>query len=101
MNSDPLIAGESQPIQTVAAMMRADERLKRDFHLIRLPVLILHGAADNATKPSGNQEFHDNASSADKTLKFYQGYFHEPLNDTGREMVMADIKGWIAARLPA
>jgi len=100
MNADPLIAGESQPTLTVAAMVRADERLKRDFHLMKLPVLILHGTADKATKPSGSQEFHDTASSADKTLKFYDGYFHDPLNDIGKEAVMADIRNWISARLP-
>ena len=100
MNADPLIAGESQPTQTVAAMVRADERLKRDFPLMKLPVLILHGTADKATRPSGSQEFHDKAGSADKTLKFYDGYFHDPLNDIGKEAVMADIKDWISTRLP-
>jgi hypothetical protein len=29
----------------------ADERLKREFPLMTLPVLILHGTADTATKP--------------------------------------------------
>jgi alpha-beta hydrolase superfamily lysophospholipase len=100
MNADPLIANESQPTLTVAAMVRADERLKRDFPLIKLPVLILHGTADKATRPGGSQEFHDHASSSDKTLKFYEGYFHDPLADLGKEAVIADIKGWIEARLP-
>jgi alpha-beta hydrolase superfamily lysophospholipase len=100
MNADPMIAGESQPTLTVAAMVRADERLRRDFHLMKLPLLILHGTADKATRPAGSQEFHDKAGSADKTLKFYDGYFHDPLNDLGREAVMADITNWISARLP-
>lgn len=100
MNSDPLIANESQPTQTVAAMVRADEGLKKGFSQITVPVMILHGTADKATQPAGSQEFHDHAGSADKTLKFYEGYFHDPLNDLGKETVMADIKGWIAARLP-
>lgn len=43
MNNDPLIAHEVQPTQTVAAMGRADERLKKEFPQIKLPVLILHG----------------------------------------------------------
>ena len=30
MNDDPLIAHEVQPTQTVAEMVRADERLKKD-----------------------------------------------------------------------
>lgn len=100
MNDDPLIAGESQPTQTVAEMVRADERLKQAFPQITLPVLIIHGTADKATRPSGSQLFHDTAGSTDKTLKFYEGYFHDPLNDIGKEQVMTDIRGWIEARMP-
>jgi acylglycerol lipase len=101
MNEDPLIAHETQPTQTLAEMVRADERLKRDFPLISLPVLILHGTADQATKPSGSQRFFDTAGSKDKTLKLYEGHYHDLLNDIGKEGVLADIKGWINARLPA
>lgn len=99
MNEDPLIAHEVQPTSTVAALVRADERLKKEFPLITLPVLIMHGTADKATKPSGSQLFYDTAGSADKTLKLYEGHFHDLLNDVGREQVMADIVGWIEARL--
>src|SRR3989454_12732813 len=100
MNADPLIAHETQPTQTLAAMVRADERLKREFPLITLPVLILHGTLDKATKPSGSQLFYDTAGSRDKTLKLYQGHYHDLLNDIDKEVVMADIKGWIEPRLP-
>ncbi len=101
MNEDPLIAGESQPLQTLAEMVRADERLEREFPLITLPVLILHGTLDKITKPSGSQFFYDTAGSTDKTLKLYEGHFHDLLNDTGKEQVMADIQAWIDARIPA
>jgi alpha-beta hydrolase superfamily lysophospholipase len=100
MNSDPLIANEVQPTQTVAAMVRADERLKKEFPLITLPVFILHGTADKATKPAGSQFFYDTAGSADKTLKFYEGRYHDLLNDTGKEEVLADITRWIHAHFP-
>jgi len=99
MNDDPLIAHETQPTQTLAEMVRADERLKQEFPLMTLPVLILHGTADTATKPSGSQRFYDNAGSTDKTLKLYEGHFHDLLNDIDKEKVMADILGWIDARL--
>jgi pimeloyl-ACP methyl ester carboxylesterase len=48
-----LIAHETQPTQTVAAMVRADQRLKKEFPRITLPVLILHGTGDQDAKPSG------------------------------------------------
>jgi alpha-beta hydrolase superfamily lysophospholipase len=100
MNADPLIAHETQPTQTLAEMVRADERLKTSFADITLPVLILHGTADKATKPAGSQFFYDTSQSSDKTLKLYDGYFHDPLNDVGKEIVMADVSAWINARLP-
>ncbi len=99
MNEDPLIANETQPTQTVAEMARADDRLEREFPRVTLPLLILHGTADKATKPGGSQLFFDTAGSADKTLKLYEGYYHDLLNDVGKEVVMADIESWINARL--
>jgi acylglycerol lipase len=98
---DPLLANEVQPTKTVAEMVRADERLKRDFKLFTLPLLIIHGTKDTVTRPEGSQEFFSNASSKDKTLKLYEGYFHDPLSDIGKEAVMIDIRSWIGAHLPA
>jgi acylglycerol lipase len=100
MFADPMIADEVQPTSTVAALVRADERLMKEFPLITLPVLILHGTTDKVTKPSGSQLFYDTAGSTDKTLKLYDGHAHDLLNDFGKETVLADILGWIDARIP-
>jgi len=100
MDADPLIDHETQPTKTLAEMVRADERLKNDFPKITLPVLILHGTADKATRPSGSQLFFDTAGSTDKTLKMYNGMFHDLLNDVDKEAVMSDITRWIDGRLP-
>jgi acylglycerol lipase len=99
MNDDPLIAHEVQPTRTAAEMARADERLKREFPLITLPVLILHGTLDKVTKPSGSQQFYDSAGSVDKTLKLYEGHYHDLLHDIDKEKVLGDITGWINARV--
>jgi alpha-beta hydrolase superfamily lysophospholipase len=99
MNADALIAHETQPTKTVAELVRSDERLKKEFGHITLPVLILHGTADKAAKPAGSQLFYDTVGSVDKTLKFYDGGFHDLLNDLGKEEVGGDITAWIAARL--
>jgi alpha-beta hydrolase superfamily lysophospholipase len=99
MNDDPLIANETQPTRTVAELARADERLRAEFSAITLPLLILHGTADKATKPSGSQTFYDAAGSDDKTIEFYQGHYHDLLNDVGHEEVLADIVEWIEAHV--
>jgi len=99
MDQDPLIAGESQPTKTMAEMVRADEKLEQSFANITLPLLILHGTADKATRPSGSQLFFDQAGASEKTLKLYEGSFHDLLNDTDRSVVMGDIMSWLSARI--
>lgn len=99
LDADPLIAAESQPTQTVAAMVRADETLAKAFGSITLPLLILHGTADKATRPSGSQKFFDRAGALDKTLKLYEGAFHDLLSDLDRARVSSDILAWLDARL--
>ena len=99
LNNDPLTAHESQPAITVAALVRADERLREEFPLITLPVLIMHGTDDKATVCHGSEFFYQTVGSADKTLKLYDGHYHDLLNDIGKEGVLADITSWIGARL--
>lgn len=99
LEADPVVHDEVQPIQTMAALARADERLASEFGRITLPVLILHGTADRATRPEGSQTFFDAAGSRDKTLKLYDGFFHDLLNDVDRDRVMNDIGNWIVARV--
>ncbi len=99
LNADPLIANESQPSETVAEFVRADQMLAKSFQKITLPLLILHGTADKVTKPSGSKEFYEKAGSKDKALKLYEGHFHDLLADLGKEQVMADIQTWIDAHV--
>jgi acylglycerol lipase len=101
LNDDPLTLDEVQPAMTVAALVRADERLRESFPQIKLPLLIMHGTADKATVCQGSEFFYETAGSADKTLKLYEGHYHDLLNDLGKEQVVADITSWIDKRLPA
>lgn len=99
LNADPLIKDEKQPAATVAALLRAGDRLRTGFPTITLPVFILHGTADKATVPKGSEFFHRTAGSTDKTLKLYEGHAHDLLADYGKDEVVADVINWIEARL--
>jgi acylglycerol lipase len=98
LNRDPLTLNERQPAATVAALVRADERLTRDFPRMRVPVLILHGTADRATVAAGSKHFFATTGSTDKSIQLYDGHFHDLLNDFGKEKVIADIVRWLDAR---
>lgn len=100
MIDDPLgVHREAQPARTVAELVRATERLEREFPRITLPVFILHGTADRVTNPAGSRQFYAAAGSVDKTLKLYDGHVHDLLSDFGREEVMGEIVGWLDARV--
>jgi acylglycerol lipase len=99
LNADPLIANESQPSETMAELARADEMLGKSFRQITLPLLILHGTGDRVTKASGSKEFYERAGSSDKTLKLYEGHFHDLLADVDKQLVMEDIQAWIDAHV--
>ncbi len=98
LNADPYVKNETQPAATVAALVRADERLRKEFDTITIPVLILHGTEDHATVCHGSEFFYEHAGSSDKTLKIYQGHYHDLLADLGKESVMADILEWVETR---
>jgi len=97
LEADPLCKGEIQPARTVASLLQATDRMKAEFATLTLPLLIMHGTLDKATVPAGSQEFHGAAGSKDKTLKLYEGHFHDLLNDLGKDKVLADVVAWINA----
>jgi hypothetical protein len=49
--------------------------------------------------PAAVEHFYNAVGSPDKTLKLYDGYFHDLLNDKGKNIVMADIRAWITERI--
>lgn len=98
LNADPYIKDEVQPAATVAALVRADERMRKEFDTITIPVMILHGTEDHATVCHGSEFFYEHVGSSDKTLKIYKGHYHDLLADLGKESVMADILQWVEAR---
>lgn len=100
MNNDPLIANESQPAETAAEMLKAADRLLQNMPNFTTPVFIIHGTADKATRYQGSQYFYDHAGSTDKTLKLYEGHYHDLLNDVDKEIVMKDILEWLNERIP-
>ena len=66
-----------------------------------LPFLIVHGAKDGLADVEGSRTFYDTAASSEKALKMYEGFYHEVLNEPGKEQVLADIMAWIEQRMAA
>ena len=65
MNADPQIAGEAQPIATVAAIGWADDRMRQSFDAVRTPLLVIRGSEDRAAKAAGSELLCEKTASAE------------------------------------
>ncbi len=66
---------------------------------IRIPTLLLLGGSDPIIDPRAGQLFFEALGAEDKTLKVYPEMRHEPLNEVGRDEVVADLVNWLERRL--
>ncbi len=67
---------------------------------VTIPVLLLQGSADRVVNPDGARLVFNTTQSPDKTLKIYDGLYHELFNEPEHPRVLADIEAWIRERLP-
>jgi acylglycerol lipase len=98
LDADPLIRDEVQTVQAIAALARAASKAAAQFDRIVLPVFMMHGTSDRAALQAGTQQLFDTVESQDKTLRLYDGFYHDLLNDLGRDRVTNDIGNWIEQR---
>ena len=94
---DPLVFRGRTPAATAAAMIRAIRAIEARMEAITLPLLLLHGTSDSLTDPEGSSLLYERARSPDKTLKLYDGLYHEVLNEPEKEQVLADLTQWLDA----
>lgn len=94
---DPLVHHGALPVRTVAEVGTAVERFPAEVPRLRLPMLVMHGGADSIAPPSGSRMVHEHAGSPDRTLRLYDGLYHEILNEPERETVLGDVVGWLDA----
>ncbi len=96
--ADPLVHHGAVPARTGAELLAAMARIERGRASLRLPLLVYHGTADKLTEPEGSRAFAAHVAACDRTLTFYEGAFHETMNDLGRERVIDALTQWILAR---
>lgn len=95
--ADPLVYRGKMQAGMVAAMGRASARIQRDMELVTLPLLILQGTADRLTPQDGAEMLYARAMSQDKTLKLYEGLYHEVMNEPEKQKVLQDLADWLDA----
>jgi alpha-beta hydrolase superfamily lysophospholipase len=92
---DPLVYQEPGPARTAKEVLGAIDRIQEHMEDVRGPLLILHGGADKVTPPHGSRELFRRSRAPDKTLRIYDGLYHDLLHEPARDQVARDILDWL------
>jgi len=96
--NDPLVYTGKITARLAAELLKAMKRAEVDASKITLPILIAQGSEDRLVDPDGAQMLHDTVGSVDKTLKIYDGLYHEIFNEPEHHKVLGDIETWLESR---
>jgi len=81
--------------ELVGAMDRRAQIAER----IRIPVLVLQAGEDSIVSKEKSVQFYHELKTADKELEVYDGFYHEILNEIGRDRVLMRIGLWLQKHL--
>lgn len=95
--NDPLVYHGGVFSKQAAEIKRAMDLIQAGMESISLPLLILHGTTDSFADVEGSKQLYARAKSSDKTLKLYEGFYHEVFNEPGKERVLGDVVAWLNA----
>ncbi len=99
--TDPLVHHGRLPARTIAEVAGAIDSFPNEAGLITMPTLIMYGSGDHLVPPSGSMMLNDRIGATDKTLKTYDGLYHEILNEPERDEVMDAMCSWLRSRVRA
>jgi alpha-beta hydrolase superfamily lysophospholipase len=97
--NDPLVFRGKVPARMGTELVRIWKQLPEQMPSIKLPVLIMHGFADQLADPRGSKLLYERVGSKDKTLKLYDNCYHEICNEPEREQVFMDMQAWLAKHI--
>lgn len=98
--ADPLNYHGRIPARTGAELLRVGEEARERLAELTMPFLILHGTDDRLATATWSRRLYEQAAAEDKTLRLYEGLYHETFNEPESERVLRDLHNWLAAHLP-
>jgi len=99
--ADPLVFHGKVPARTAREMMHAVTTYPPRVGAMQLPCLLMHGSADTLVRAEDAQPVFNAIASPDKTVRIFDGLYHEIFNEPERLEVLGIVKDWLGARPPA
>jgi len=97
--SDPLTYTGRITARMAAELLKTMQRVTAEATKITLPIMLVQGSQDRLVNPDGARILYNTVNSADKTIKIYDGLYHEVLNEPEHPQVLGDVAAWLEAHL--
>lgn len=95
LKKDPLLCRGPLPVKTGILLLELSQRLQVAASQADFPFLLLQGTGDKLASFHGAEFFYRAAPSQDKTLRLYDGLYHEVLSEPEKKIVYADVLRWL------
>jgi alpha-beta hydrolase superfamily lysophospholipase len=101
-DSDPL-NNKNATARWFTEATAAQEHVAAHAGEIKVPLLMMQGAGDRVADPDMSRKIFDKLSSADKTLSWLEGQYHEVFNEPAdiRDKNVGALGDWLLARVNA
>jgi alpha-beta hydrolase superfamily lysophospholipase len=85
---------------TALELLRICRELQGRYEEVEVPFLVVHGGGDVVCDPACVEDLYSRAGSKDKTLKIYDGMWHQLIGESEEnvELVFGDILEWLIKR---
>lgn len=100
MKNDPLVYQGKGPARTAKELLKAIANIQEKMPEVTLPFITLHGTKDGLTNPDGSRELFKTAKSTDKSIRIYEGVYHDLLHEPEKDKVYSDILAWLNGHAP-
>ena len=94
---DPLVFHDKTTARLSAELLKAMMRVNAEMEKITVPFIAVQGSEDQLANSRGAKMLYERAGSEDKTIKIYEGLFHEVFNEPEKAIVLNDVASWLEA----
>jgi acylglycerol lipase len=95
---DALVYHGRTRARTASEIVRAIRRAQAGAIGVDAPLLILYGSQDQIVEPGGSKEFYAHAHSPDKSMRMFEGLYHEIMHEPEQTVVLDEITQWLDTR---
>jgi alpha-beta hydrolase superfamily lysophospholipase len=99
--SDPFVDPNDVPARTIAGLLDMMDRIAANRSTFTLPVLGMHGEADEITLPSGTHDFVAGIASKDRSLWSCPKMVHDLLHEPEGPAIIDGVTRWLQAHTTA